>query len=432
MPNVHFYLKKPRGRSPNALIYLQFKYNGRKLVYAFGQKINPPDWSKETKRVKSNRHTILDGRYAINELLDKVEKQCLKVYREELVKGIPPVSVLRFRLDAFLRQQDGKKKAPDIYQLIDRFLSGEVKKMAKEKSPNTLKNYATTKSHLMAFDLRTRYHIQFENINLDFFHRYLHFLREDLKLKQNSIARDIGVLKTVMNAAVELGYTTNLQFRHRQFSLASEETAAILLTEKEISRIYRYECSANKRLEQVRDLFVYGCFTGIPLHTGAIRHSEQTGRPGSDRNPGERVSDHRFGHHIDKNLTIKEIDGKSFIHLPVLTGMPVILPCHAFVKEILVKYGGSPLNLPKRLSNQKFNDYLKEVCRLAGLTEKGRLSSSPHLELWACISSRTAHLSMAAWYYRAGIPVHELLRVTGHGSEKAFLKHIRILPGKEG
>ncbi len=72
---------------------------------------------------------------------------------------------------------------------------------------------------------------------------------------------DIGSLKTVMNEAVDLGYTTNIQFRHKKFSFAGVETDAVHLTEKEIARLYRFDCSAKKRLEQVRDLFVYGCFS---------------------------------------------------------------------------------------------------------------------------------------------------------------------------
>ncbi len=85
MPNVNFYLKSP-GQVTLSLIYLLFKYNGRKLVYSFGQKINPQDWSKTAKRVKSNRQTILDGQYALNEQLDRLEKYCLKVYQEEAGK----------------------------------------------------------------------------------------------------------------------------------------------------------------------------------------------------------------------------------------------------------------------------------------------------------------------------------------------------------
>jgi integrase len=412
MPSVNFYLKKPPGRLPFALIYLQFKYSGRKLVYSFGQKINPQDWSKETKRVKSNRQTILDGRYAINELLDKLEKHCLRVYEEERVKGVPPASVMKFRLDVFMKHPEGKKKGSGIYELIDRFLSGEIKNKGKEKSRNTLKNYATAKTHLYAFDIKTRYHLQFENINLDFFDRYTRFLREEEKLKQNSIARDIGALKTVMNEAVELGYTTNIQFRHKKFSVAAEETDAVHLTEKEITRLYRFDCSGNKRLEQVRDLFVYGCFTGAQPHS--VPRSLTTNRV--------------------KYLNIKEIDGESVILVPTAfgSGGPVTLPCHPLVKEILLKYEGTPANLPKGPSNQKFNDYIKEVCRLTGLLEKGRLSTSPGLELWACISSRTARLSMAAHYYRSGYPIHELMRITGHSTDKAFLKYIHIRPGIKG
>ncbi len=170
---------------------------------------------------------------------------------------------MRFRLDGFLRQQEGKKKGPDLFQLIDRFISGEIKNKGKEKSPNTLKISATTKTHLMAFDIRTRYHLQFENINLDFLDRYLRYLREEEKLKPNSIVRDIGVLKTVMSAAVELGYTSNHQFRHRQFNLVTEETAAVIPRPKRsfFSGCTGIDCSCEfKRLEQVRDLFVYGCF----------------------------------------------------------------------------------------------------------------------------------------------------------------------------
>src|SRR5450631_1529691 len=186
MSSVNFYLKKPVGPLPWCLIYLQFKYNGKKLVYSFGQKINPVDWSKTQKRVKSNRQTILDGQYAINELLDKLEKLCLRAYQEEMLKGVPPVSVLKFRLDAFVRQNKGRDQASEFYRLFDRFISGEIKNGGRDKSPDTLRNYATTKGHLQQFDIDTRYHVGFENINLEFFGKYVSFLRNELHLGHNS------------------------------------------------------------------------------------------------------------------------------------------------------------------------------------------------------------------------------------------------------
>jgi Phage integrase SAM-like domain len=218
MPTVNYYLKKPDGRPPRSLIYLQFKYKGLKLVFSFGQKINPVDWSKEKKRVKSNRETILNGLYALNDLLDALEQTCLTYYQQELINGIPPVAVLQFRLDVFIRQRQGRGTSPAFYELLDRFIAGEIKNKGKGRSQNTLRNYATTRGHLNQFDISSRYHLNFENINLGFYYQYIAFLRDELQLKPNSITKDISIIKTLMSEAVEAGYTSNIQWRHKKFS----------------------------------------------------------------------------------------------------------------------------------------------------------------------------------------------------------------------
>src|SRR5258706_14029199 len=103
MPNVNFYLKKPEGNPARSLIYLQFNYSGKKLIYSFGQNIDPAKsgkqykyWSKEKKRVKSNSLTTADGKHSLNGLLDNLEEACLKAYNNELSKGIRPITVLTF------------------------------------------------------------------------------------------------------------------------------------------------------------------------------------------------------------------------------------------------------------------------------------------------------------------------------------------------
>ena len=71
--------------------------------------------------MKSNRETILNGQYALNDLLDKLEKLCIKTYNEEMAKGIPPTSVLKFHLDAFMRRntrQGARRRSPGIYQAL--------------------------------------------------------------------------------------------------------------------------------------------------------------------------------------------------------------------------------------------------------------------------------------------------------------------------
>lgn len=100
------------------------------------------------------------------------------------------------------------------------------------------------------------------------------------------------------------------------------------------------------------------------------------------------------------------------------------LPCHPIVGKILAGYREPGAALPRIPSNQKFNSYIKELARLAGLTEKGRLSGSPKMELWECISTATARRSLASHYHQQGFPVYDLMGITGHATEKAFLAFI--------
>ena len=104
----------------------------------------------------------------------------------------------------------------------------------------------------------------------------------------------------------------------------------------------------------------------------------------------------------------------------------VYIPCHPVVLQIFDKYQHNLNKLPYTISNQKFNDYIKDVCKLAGLSEKGRLSNDINLELWQCISSHTARRSMATNYYLQGFPVIDLMKITGHRTEKAFMRYIKV------
>jgi hypothetical protein len=83
MPNVKFYLKKPEKSTGKSLIYLQFRYSNKKLVFSFGQTIHKANWNANKQRVKSNKETTADGQYSINDLLDNLEKTCLATYNSQ-------------------------------------------------------------------------------------------------------------------------------------------------------------------------------------------------------------------------------------------------------------------------------------------------------------------------------------------------------------
>jgi len=337
----------------------------------------------------------------LNDLLDSLKEVCEKAYKEELRCGIPTPSKLREHLVHFMNQnmiaENQKITTPDLFDLLSQFISGEIKgKKRKVKSKGTLNNYHALKLHLLQFEIAARRKVTFEAITLEFFDKYVSFLeRKDPALSNNSIAKDIRLLKAVMNKAIALGYTRNLDFRHEEFNIDEQEKDAVYLTDAEVIKLYQHRFD-NKKLERERDRFVYGCFVGL-------RFSDY-----SKVGPANIVS----------------IDGETFIKMVTQkTGEMVIIPCHPIVLEIFEKYGGAP---PKPISNQKANVYYKELCKEAGLTEKGRLSTAPDKPLYECISSHCCRRSFATNLYLDGFPVIDIKKITGHKTEEAFLKYIRV------
>ena len=155
----------------------------------------------------------------------------------------------------------------------------------------------------------------------------------------------------------------------------------------------------NKKLEEVRDHFIFGAWVGL------------------------RFSD--FSNIKTENII--QIDGDYFIKMITQkTKELVIIPCNPVVMEIFDKYADRPNKLPKTISNQKFNYYIKDVCKLAEFNEKGRVSSRPKDILAELVSSHTARRSFATNYYLQGFPTIDLMKITGHKTERSFLKYIRV------
>lgn len=396
-PEVHFRLKK-EDASGKCSIYLQYIYNGNRLFYSFGQTVKLADWNPGKQRVKKKETTTDDGKFALNDLLDNLKRICEKTYNESLKNGIPSPAILKKALEDFVNQNHHDQSGPTIYTLADRFINGEIKNKGKEKSKGSLQNYAAVVKHLKEFEAKTKVPVSFDGITLDFFYKYTSYLKNECKLAVNTIAKDISILKVFMGEAVDLGYTTNMQFKHSKFSFSEEETDQVYLTEQELHKLYKFEI-ANDKLRQVKDLFVFGAWVGL------------------------RFSD--FSNIKPENIV--KIEGDHFIKIITQkTKELVIIPCNPVVLDIFHKYTHNTNKLPKTLSNQKFNNYIKEVCKLAGMDEKGRLSTRPDLMLYEAVSSHTARRSFATNYYLQGFPTLDLMKITGHKTEKAFLKYIRV------
>ena len=165
-------------------------------------------------------------------------------------------------------------------------------------------------------------------------------------------------------------------------------------------KIYETDCKS-ERLNRVRDLFLIGAFTGL-------RFSDFTS--------------------ITKDNILS-----STIHIEQhKTGGKVAIPLHRVVLEIWRKYGEK---LPQPISNQKFNNYIKEVCKLAGIDEmeqknitRGGMRVRQTYKKYELVTSHTARRSFATNLYLSGFPAISIMQITGHRTEKAFMAYIRVTP----
>ena len=85
------------------------------------------------------------------------------------------------------------------------------------------------------------------------------------------------------------------------------------------------------------------------------------------------------------------------------------------------------------MTNQKFNEYIKDVARLAGLTDEVTITRTEAGERvtqryhkWECVTAHTARRSFATNMYKRNFPTLMIMRITGHQTEKAFLSYIKV------
>ena len=264
---------------------------------------------------------------------------------------------------------------------------------------SSVKMYNTTVAVLRDFDRTWRKSVDFDTISLNFYSDFVTFLTKKNNLAVNSVGKYIQTLKVFLNEATAQKVNSNLGFKSSKFNVLKEEADSVYLNQVELNRLYTLDLTKNSRLERVRDLFLVGCHTGL-----------------------------RFSDFTEiKPEFIKD----GYIRMEQFKTMgKVVIPCHPIVTALLNKYDGQ---LPRSISNQKMNDYIKEVCQLAGIDQlekkaitKGGGRVVKTEQKWKLVSTHTARRSFATNAYLLGIPAITIMRITGHKTEKAFMKYIKL------
>lgn len=386
MLTISFLLKEPKSKD-TTLIYMFVFFGGKKpLKYSVSEKINKDHWNFDSQRVRVVRDC--PNAKSINLKIERYERTIKDItLRLENENKSLSADLLKSELDIALKKVDAKDDNSDL-------ISCYWKKVLEYKEKNT----SNWKAYQTGFKLMSEFAVNkvylFDDIDYLFFEDFINFL----KLKnytENYIGQQIKMLKTILNYSYKVGLHKNDVFRN--IKKTSENIDNIYLTEEEILLIYNLLLTGY--MERARDLFIIGCVT-------AMRYSD-------------------FVQIKPENI----YDG--FIHyVSQKTGEPTIVPVHWMIDELLEKYGGV---LPRAISNQKLNDYLKEIGKLAGLespvikarTEGGKRIQRTYKK-YELITTHTARRSAATNMYKRGMPTIAIMKITGHRTESAFMTYIKI------
>jgi integrase len=389
MATTNFYLKNPNEKE-KTLIYLFFSYDGKRLKCSTGESINPSAWNSESQRVRKS----YTGASEINFCLDKLEEDVKKIYRNLVSSG---TSVTNELIKEKLLEDNANKKK-DVITLFS-FVEDYIKSITSLRKSSSIVVYKNVLKTLKEYQTLSKKRIDFDTINLDFYNDYSNYLIQQKKFKTNTLGKHIKTLKTFLNEATERGINTKRDYQSKKFKVVQEEIDSIYLNESEIDHLYKFNFTEKKSLEKVRDLFIVGCLTGL------------------------RFSDF-------SQLTPENIENGKIKIRTQKTNSTVIIPVHPRVNEIIEKYYKM---LPPAISNQKMNDYLKIIGKEAGIDEKvqrvetkdgkRRVQFIPKYEL---LTTHTARRSFASNLFKAGFPAIAIMKITGHKTDKAFMKYIRI------
>jgi len=405
MAKIKFFIRTSnKGKKPDfANIRVRFS-NGRQfdLTAKINKEIKPTFWNYEKGNVRHKAEFIEADNFQnkLDELKKFIETEYsntpdkTKINKDWLNKTIDK----NYNPDKYLQTDT-------LFDYIQDFINNSHKRInLKTGNPVT---YKMRREYIVTFNYLKEYARKYKkpdfiDIDMEFYNQFVDLLRNK-SLQTNTIGKKIQTLKIFLNDATENGKNHYAKYKSRKFKTLSEDSDNFHLSKAELKQFYDYDFSNKPYLERVRDLFIVGCWTGL------------------------RYSD------LNK-ITPDNIKGEIIELKQQKTGGKVVIPLYSTVKEILRKYDGK---LPKPISNQKYNDYLKIAAKLAGLNETfvktTTTNGMKHDKTYYkhdLISSHTARRSFCTNAYDDNIPTLSIMSISGHRTEFAFLKYIKMGPKK--
>jgi integrase len=418
--SIRYYLKD-KNSLDQTLLKGSYLFKNFNIGFTTGIKLTPNiEWNNQEKIVISgkNKRLFNDKLAKFKTSITESHKNFNEIYHrlptKEELKGIDERALAGSGTQSVRKD---KKNFDDVYnEVLNLILAKENNSLESQKIGNSSKgphkSYISSikiaYKDLKEFAVKESLILDIDTFNEQNILDFQNFLIKFKQLKPSTIKTRIKRIAMILKRAFDKGYTNQRVFLLDEFKVSVPPTTSTSLTENEIDIFYNFDLSTNKRLEKIRDLFVLACHT-------SLRFSDVTRIERNHINSEEKIIN------IISQKTSTSSKYKS-----------LSLPFFGKVDEILQKYNCDIRQLS--ISNQKTNEYLKEIFELIPyfknkiLKEEKLINNKMQFiesDFIKTINFHTARRNFCTNRYCEGWELLEIWDYTGHTDERTFKTYFR-------
>jgi site-specific recombinase XerD len=383
--SVAFFARKDRttddGLKP---VFMRISLMNKRLTLATKIFVKQHEWSDENGKLKTNSEEAR----RVNKMLEAFKMKAFD-YQRELMNEGKDVTLENMKAKWYGLSFEKPRMLMEIFKEHNDQMKALINR---EFSPLTFERYETSYRHTLEF-MKWKYQIEdidIKQLNYEFISNYEFWLKSVRKCDHNTSVKYLSNFKKIVHIAIKHGWLDKDPFVG--FKMTKREVERPFLVKEELERIIAKQFTA-PRMNQVRDIFIFCCYTGL-----AYADVEKLTR--------EEIT--------------TGIDGKKWIwtsrqKTDSATRVPLLTPA----LNILDRYADDPECLNKSrllpvLSNQKMNTYLKEIADTCDITKKMTFHTARHT------FATTVTLSN-------GVPIETVSKMLGHRNLKTTQHYAKIL-----
>lgn len=389
---------------------MRVNFASQRIEFTTGYRIDVAKWDGDKQRVKNGcTNKLKQSASEINAALLGYYTELQEIFKRfEVAEIMPSPAEVK---EAFNNRHGQNEKTElsstdmfnvpsNFYEAFDDFV--RVCGRQNDWTHSTFEKFAAVKNHLKNF----RSELSFEFFNEEGLTEYVQYLREVREMRNSTIGKQLSFLKWFLRWSFKQGMHSNNAYDAFKPKLKDTQKKIIFLTWEELNKLREFKIPPTKQaLERVRDVFLFQCFTGL-------RYSDVF------------------------NLRRSDIKGDHIEVTTVKTSDSLIIELNDHSRAILEKYKDVEFENDKALpviTNQKMNDYLKELAELAEINEpvrqtyyKGNERIDEVTPKYALLSTHAGRRTFICNALALGIPPQVVMKWTGHSDYKAMNPYIDI------